>query len=145
MSTYTTTDTSTVASHSQSPYPSIAASSCGSWTLVDNVCCPSYCATDDTSESCTCSNCTTPPSADCKSGAMYPEVLTVSTNETWHYSVRQLDPMLIARDMLTFGLITEIHSFRVNQWRSLWLRPLWFVHKRQCHGELDRSTTWYNL
>ncbi|UKZ94651.1 uncharacterized protein TrAFT101_009505 [Trichoderma asperellum] len=86
VSTYTTTDTSTVALHSQSPYPSIAASSCGAWTLVDNVCCPSYCATDDTSESCTCSDCTTPPSADCKSGTMYPEVHTVSTNETWHYS-----------------------------------------------------------
>jgi hypothetical protein len=96
LSTYTTTDTSTAALHSQSPYPSIAASSCGSWTLVDNVCCPSYCATDDTSESCTCSSCTTPPSADCKSGTMYPEVHTVSTNETWHYSVRLLNPMQIA-------------------------------------------------
>ncbi|KAL6826662.1 Non-catalytic module family expansin [Trichoderma camerunense] len=86
-STYTTTDTATVAPHSQSPYPSIAASTCGSWTLVDNVCCPSYCATDDTSEFCTggCT-CATPPSADCKSGTMYPEVHHVTSNETWHYS-----------------------------------------------------------
>lgn len=114
VSTYTTTDTSTVALHSQSPYPSIAASSCGAWTLVDNVCCPSYCATDDTSESCTCSDCTTPPSADCKSGTMYPEVHTVSTNETWHYSVRRLNQMQIPPDMLTFGHIIEIYSLRVN-------------------------------
>jgi hypothetical protein len=145
VSTYTTTDTSTVALHSQSPYPSIAASSCGAWTLVDNVCCPSYCATDDTSESCTCSDCTTPPSADCKSGTMYPEVHSVSTNETWHYSVRPFDSMRVAPNMLTFVPIIEIHTFRVNQRRSLWFRPLWVVHKRECHGKLDRSIAWYNV
>ncbi|KAI5465248.1 expansin module family protein [Mariannaea sp. PMI_226] len=88
-SVYTTTDTATVAAHSQSAYPSVSGSTCGSWTLVDNVCCPSYCSNQNTSESCSSSctgSCVTPPSADCKSGTMYSEVHHVSSNENWHYS-----------------------------------------------------------
>ncbi|KAH6989761.1 Non-catalytic module family expansin [Ilyonectria sp. MPI-CAGE-AT-0026] len=88
-SVYTTTDTAVVAAHSQSAYPSVAGSSCGSWTLVDNVCCPSYCSNQNTSESCSSSctgSCVTPPSADCKSGAMFNEVHHVTNNEAWHYS-----------------------------------------------------------
>lgn len=79
-----------VAPHSQSDYPSVGSDTCGSWTLVDNVCCPSYCSNVDTSESCSLSctgSCVTPPSADCKSGTMFDEVHHVSDDEVWHYSV----------------------------------------------------------
>lgn len=92
---YTTTSTFVSnATHSQSAYPAATSGACGSWTLVDNVCCPSYCASVNTSESCAVTgltaaqcNCITPPSADCKSGSMYPEVHAVGANEAWHYSV----------------------------------------------------------
>lgn len=70
---YTTTTSIPTLSSTQPAYPSIAASSCGSWSLVDNVCCPSYCLSDDKSESCTtgCTGgCGTPPSSMCKSGTM---------------------------------------------------------------------------
>lgn len=88
---YTTTETWTVASHSQSAYPTVDASTCGDWTLVDNVCCPLYCSSDDESSACdpaTCAGeCVTPPSADCMSGSMWGETLHVSDSEDWHYSV----------------------------------------------------------
>ncbi|KAJ9131343.1 Expansin module family protein [Pleurostoma richardsiae] len=88
-STYTTTDTATVAAHTQLPYPSADPSSCGAWTMVDGVCCPTYCSTDNKSESCSSSctgACTQPPSADCKSGTMWGEQHHVTENETWWYS-----------------------------------------------------------
>ncbi|KAH8673502.1 swollenin like protein [Xylariales sp. PMI_506] len=90
-SLYTTTETASVASHSQSAYPSVDASSCGDWTLVDNVCCPLYCSNQNESSSCdsTCTGtCVTPPSEDCKSGDIYTAVEStkVSTNEDWHFS-----------------------------------------------------------
>ena len=91
-SIYTTSTTiSANPAHTQAPYPATNASSCGGWTLVDNVCAPSYCTNNNESESCSggCP-CGTPPSADCKSGTMYPEVHAVSDDEPWHYSVRLL-------------------------------------------------------
>ena len=70
---YTTSTSIPTLSVAQPAYPSVAASSCGAWTLVDNVCCPSYCLSDNESESCT-SGCTggcgSPPSSMCKSGTM---------------------------------------------------------------------------
>ncbi|PSR92270.1 expansin module family protein [Coniella lustricola] len=87
---YTTTDaTATVASHAQSAYPSVDASSCGDWTLVDNVCCPLYCSNQNESSSCdsTCTGeCITPPSEDCMSGTMWGETFHVNSSEEWHYS-----------------------------------------------------------
>ncbi|PMD22769.1 hypothetical protein NA56DRAFT_74224 [Hyaloscypha hepaticicola] len=90
---YTTSISASTTSHAQSPYPvPTATDSCGSWTLVDNVCCPTYCNDILTSESCSgytaaeCGSCISPPSADCKSGTMYNETLSVSNSEIWHYS-----------------------------------------------------------
>lgn len=84
-----TTSTSIVPdpTHTQSPYPSANSSSCSSWTLVDNVCCPAYCTNNNESTSCdgTCP-CGTPPAEDCMSGTMYPEVFSVNSSEPWHYS-----------------------------------------------------------
>ncbi|KAH2471154.1 hypothetical protein KXV61_003042, partial [Aspergillus fumigatus] len=73
----------------QNPYPPANASSCGSWALVDNVCCPYYCLSDNESESCTSSctgGCGSPDSSMCKSGTMWGEQHTVTSNEDWHYS-----------------------------------------------------------
>lgn len=100
----TTTATST---HTQAAYPAATAGSCGAWTLVENVCCPSYCGSDNTSESCSTAancNCTTPPAAMCKSGTMYPEVHSVSSSEAWHYSVSGLPQKS--------GLLTHFCSVR---------------------------------
>ncbi|MGD9212459.1 MAG: hypothetical protein PVI90_16880, partial [Desulfobacteraceae bacterium] len=36
----------------QEPYPDVDESTCGSWVLNDNVCCPEYCSDDDRSENC---------------------------------------------------------------------------------------------
>ncbi|KAH6682523.1 expansin module family protein [Halenospora varia] len=75
--------------HTQAAYPSPSNGACGSWSLTDNVCCPTYCANDNRSESCSTSSsctCTSPPSAMCKSGAMYPEVHSVTKSEPWHFS-----------------------------------------------------------
>lgn len=83
-------------SHAQSPYPvPTVTDSCGSWTLIENVCCPTYCEDVLTSEDCTsytaaeCGACISPPAADCMSGTMYNETLSVNSDEAWHYSVRQ--------------------------------------------------------
>jgi hypothetical protein len=91
---YTTTSSlltgSATAKKTQAAYPAATSGACGSWTLVENVCCPSYCGNDDTSSSCSglaSCNCTTPPADMCKSGTMYPEKLSVSPHEDWHYSV----------------------------------------------------------
>lgn len=90
------TDKDHLNSHAQSPYPvPTATDSCGDWTLVDNVCCPLYCSDVLTSEDCSsytaaeCGSCISPPAADCMSGTMYNETLSVNENESWHYSVRQ--------------------------------------------------------
>ncbi|KAI8813360.1 Non-catalytic module family expansin [Cladochytrium replicatum] len=83
--TKTTTTTTTLGptgTHTQAPYPSVSASNCGSWTLVDNVCCPSYCKNDLTSEnclSCGSANC-------CASGNMFPEGISLTDNVGWHFS-----------------------------------------------------------
>lgn len=75
----------------QAPYPAVAASSCGGWALVDNVCVPQYCANDPRSED--CSSCGGPTSPNCvkvsgKAGMSgeWPEVRAVGTNEPWHFS-----------------------------------------------------------
>ncbi len=75
----------------QAPYPAVAAASCGSWALVDNVCVPQYCSDDDRSED--CAKCGGPGSDRCvkmagKAGMSgeWPEVHAVGTNEPWHFS-----------------------------------------------------------
>jgi expansin (peptidoglycan-binding protein) len=80
------------ADRTQAPYPPVSdPSACGSWALVDNVCCAQYCSDNDQSESCdSCGGpgsalCTTVDSKACMSG-QYPEVHSVSENESWHYS-----------------------------------------------------------
>ncbi|ORY08918.1 Non-catalytic module family expansin [Clohesyomyces aquaticus] len=86
---YTTTIPVSTTSHAQSPYPTPTGSGngCGSWQMTEGVCCPSYSKNDNRSESCSGSgDCITPPAAMCKSGNMYPEVHSVSTDEKWHYS-----------------------------------------------------------
>jgi len=92
---YTTSLATSPASttHTQAAYPTPSSASCGSWTLSENVCCPSYCSNDNRSESCSTSgtcDCVTVPAAMCKSGTMYPEVHLVTNDEDWHYSVRPL-------------------------------------------------------
>lgn len=80
-----------MALHSQSAYPSVNDSTCGSWTLVENVCCPLYCSNQNESSTCdsTCTGeCVTPPAADCMSGTMWGETFHVNDTEDWHYSVR---------------------------------------------------------
>lgn len=72
-STYTTSTSYPSATATQPAYPAANASSCGAWELVDNVCCPNYCLSNNESESCTSScsgGCGTPPSSMCKSGTM---------------------------------------------------------------------------
>lgn len=72
-STYTTSTSYPSATATQPAYPAADASSCGAWELVDNVCCPNYCLSNNESESCTSScsgGCGTPPSSMCKSGTM---------------------------------------------------------------------------
>ncbi|KAH1814069.1 hypothetical protein KXX27_005373, partial [Aspergillus fumigatus] len=86
---YTTTTVLPSPTATQNPYPPANASSCGSWALVDNVCCPYYCLSDNESESCTSSctgGCGSPDSSMCKSGTMWGEQHTVTSNEDWHYS-----------------------------------------------------------
>ncbi|EPS27159.1 putative swollenin [Penicillium oxalicum 114-2] len=88
-SKYTTSTSFPAATATQPAYPSADPSSCGAWTLVDNVCCPEYCLSNNKSESCTSScsgGCGTPPSSMCKSGTMWGEQLEVGTDEDWHYS-----------------------------------------------------------
>jgi chitodextrinase len=83
--------TSAGAVRHEGAYPPVAASSCGSWALVDNVCVPQYCSTDTTSED--CSSCGGNTSASCvkvnsKGGVSgeWPEVHAVGTSEPWHFS-----------------------------------------------------------
>ncbi|KAF4161809.1 hypothetical protein CNMCM6936_002962 [Aspergillus lentulus] len=86
---YTTTTVFPSPTATQNPYPPANASSCGSWALVDNVCCPYYCLSNNESESCTSSctgGCGSPDSSMCKSGTMWGEQRTVTSNEDWHYS-----------------------------------------------------------
>ncbi|KAJ5832315.1 hypothetical protein N7474_000626 [Penicillium riverlandense] len=88
-SEYTTSTVIPTLTATQPAYPSANASSCGAWELVDNVCCPSYCLSNNESESCTSSctgGCGTPPSSMCMSGTMWGEQLTVGSDEDWHYS-----------------------------------------------------------
>jgi len=75
----------------QGAYPTVAANSCGSWALVDNVCVPQYCSDNLLSED--CSGCGGNSSSRCqkvssKAGmsGVWPEVHSVSTNEPWHFS-----------------------------------------------------------
>lgn len=114
----------TTSTHTQAAYPAATAGSCGSWTLVENVCCPSYCGSDDTSESCSTAancNCTTPPAAMCKSGAMYPEVHSVSNNEAWHYS-RSTHFGLTSGGACGFGLYGLCTQGSVTaSWTDAWL------------------------
>jgi len=107
-SAYTTTTSLGTATATQVPYPAANSSDCGSWALVDNVCCPYYCTSNNESESCTSScsgGCSSPESSMCKSGTMCKspkpqicqgcyanfelggEQTTVGSDETWHYSV----------------------------------------------------------
>ena len=78
-----------VAPRTPAPHPPIEAGSCGSWAVVDNVCCAQYCSDDNTSDSCgECSgtaDCVPVDSKGCVSG-QWPEVHSVSDNEPWHYS-----------------------------------------------------------
>ncbi len=75
----------------QPPYPAIdeAEAGCGSWALVDNVCCAQYCASVPTSESCDAcegtSDCVAVSSKGCISGK-WPEGRCVTDDEPWHYS-----------------------------------------------------------
>lgn len=86
-----TTAASDSATRHQEPYPEADPSDCGSWALVDNVCCAQYCADDDRSESCggcggnDSSECVVVDSKGCMSGE-WPEVFSVSDDEPWHYS-----------------------------------------------------------
>lgn len=78
-SIYTTSTSYPSATATQPAYPAANASSCGAWELVDNVCCPYYCLSNNESESCTSScsgGCGTPPSSMCKSGTMCKHELT---------------------------------------------------------------------
>jgi chitodextrinase len=83
--------TAAASTHTQAPYPTVAATTCGSWALVNNVCVPQYCSDNLMSED--CSGCGGNSSATCqkvsgKAGmsGIWPEVHSVSTNEPWHYS-----------------------------------------------------------
>ncbi len=75
----------------EAPYPELdpAKAGCGSWALVDNVCCAQYCADDPKSESCgKCEGtdqCVAVSSKGCISGE-WPEVHCVGDDEPWHYS-----------------------------------------------------------
>lgn len=105
---YSTTSAIPSGTATQVPYPPANASSCGDWALVDNVCCPYYCTSNNESQSCTspCSGgCSSPPSSMCKSGTMCKSTqqsfsnipminftaggqkTTVGPDENWHYSV----------------------------------------------------------
>ncbi len=75
----------------EAPYPPVAASSCGSWALVDNVCVPQYCSTNNQSEDCSSCGGNTSPSCvkvSSKGGVSgeWPEVHAVASNEPWHFS-----------------------------------------------------------
>ncbi|GAM40115.2 swollenin Swo [Talaromyces pinophilus] len=88
-SSYTSTTSLGTATATQVPYPAANTSACGAWALVDNVCCPYYCTSNNESESCTSScsgGCSSPDSSMCKSGTMWGEQTTVGSDETWHYS-----------------------------------------------------------
>ncbi len=75
----------------QPPYPAVdeAEAGCGSWALVDNVCCAQYCASVPTSESCDAcegtSDCVAVSSKGSISGK-WPEGRCVTDDEPWHYS-----------------------------------------------------------
>jgi hypothetical protein len=75
----------------QGSYPTIdaATAGCGSWALVDNVCCAQYCSDDPLSESCDkckgTSLCVSVNSKACISG-QWPEGRCISNDEPWHYS-----------------------------------------------------------
>jgi hypothetical protein len=65
--------------------------SCGSWALIDNVCCGQYCIDDPMSES--CAKCGGPGSPLCQvisgkacQSGKWPEMHEVSLEEPWHYS-----------------------------------------------------------
>jgi len=79
------------ATRQEAAYPDISDSEagCGSWALVDNVCCAQYCASNLSSESCDecsgTSDCVAVDSKACISG-QWPEVHCVSDDEPWHYS-----------------------------------------------------------
>jgi chitodextrinase len=79
------------ATRHQAPYPAVAASTCGSWALVDNVCVPQYCSNNDRSEDCaSCGGNTSPTcvKVNGKAGMSgeWPEVHSVGTNEPWKFS-----------------------------------------------------------
>ncbi len=88
-----TAETSTSPARHQAAYPAIdsAKAACGSWALVDNVCCAQYCSNDMQSESCdkcggaSSAECTQVSSKACVSGE-WPEVRSVSQDEPWHHS-----------------------------------------------------------
>ena len=97
-----------IVDHEQAPYPEADPSDCGSWTLVENVCCAQYCADDDRSESCTecggneSQSCVAVDAKACKSGK-WPEVHSVSDDEPWHYS-RSTHFGLTAAGACAYGL-----------------------------------------
>ncbi|HOU94001.1 MAG TPA: hypothetical protein PLU22_23280, partial [Polyangiaceae bacterium] len=75
----------------QPPYPAIdeAEAGCGSWALVDNVCCAQYCASVPTSESCDACEGTADCVAVSSKGSIsgkWPEGRCVTDDEPWHYS-----------------------------------------------------------
>jgi hypothetical protein len=78
-------------SRHQAAYPTIDATTagCGSWALVDNVCCAQYCSDLLSSESCNecqgTAQCVPVSSKGCISGE-WPEVHCVGDNEPWHFS-----------------------------------------------------------
>lgn len=97
-----------VVDREQAPYPEADPSDCGeSWTLVDNVCCAQYCSDDESSESCSecgpeSESCVPVNSKACKSGK-WPEVHSLSEEESWHYS-RSTHFGLTAAGACAYGL-----------------------------------------
>jgi len=111
-----------------------------SWTLVDNVCCPTYCSDVLTSEDCnypnaTCGSCISPPAADCMSGTMYNETLSVNQNEDWHYSIRR--PRALPLSNISFNIYVAINTFWTHERRRLWLRSLRPMYYRRRRRKLD--------
>ncbi len=103
-----------VVDREQAPYPEADPSDCGSWRLVENVCCAQYCADDDTSESCTACGgndaelCEAVDAKACMSGK-WPETHAVSDDEPWHHS-RSTHFGLTAAGACAYGLYSLCSS-----------------------------------
>jgi chitodextrinase len=83
--------TTTPAADREQIYPTADPATCGTWALTDNVCCAQYCDNDPKSENCDkcggagSAHCVVVDSKACVSGK-WPEVHSLSTSESWHYS-----------------------------------------------------------